>query len=117
MPKLEEVYARLEKNKKRKKEISKMVSDELSHDARYKEIKEELGALREEKKAIEQTVRAGTSDFAEFEELGAEIQADQEILSDLALNMYIKDETVEIKDEYDQTWYPTFKVAFKKGNG
>jgi len=50
MPKLEEVYARLEKNKKRKKEISKMVSDELSHDARYKEIKEEFNDALENRK-------------------------------------------------------------------
>jgi len=117
MPNLEEVYKRLEKNKKRKKEISKMITDELSHSSRHKEIKEELQTLREEKKAIEQTIIAGNPDFKELEELKAEIQTDQEVLSDLALNMYVKDESVEIKDEYDQTWYPNFKVTFKKGNG
>ena len=41
MPNLEEVYKRLEKNKKRKKEIGKMLSDELAHSMRHKEIKEE----------------------------------------------------------------------------
>ncbi|OGL62379.1 hypothetical protein A3C09_00360 [Candidatus Uhrbacteria bacterium RIFCSPHIGHO2_02_FULL_47_44] len=117
MPNLEEVYKRLEKNKKRKREIGKMIMDELSHSSRYKEIKEELMALREEKKAIEQTVQAGNPDFKEIEELKAEIQTDSEVLSDLALNMYMKDQTVEIVDDYDQKWYPQFKVAFKKGNG
>lgn len=117
MPNLEEVYKRLEKNKKRKKEIAKMVSDEMSHNSRYQEIKEELKTLRDEKKAIEHTVLASSPDFAELEELKAEIQTDQEVLSDLALNMYVKDETVEIVDEYDQTWFPSFKVTFKKGNG
>jgi len=117
MPNLEEVYKRLEKNKKRKREIAKMLSDELSHSSRYQEIKEELKTLREEKKAIEHTVTAGSPDFAEMEELKADIATDQEVLSDLALNMYIKDETVEIVDEYDQSWFPSFKVTFKKGNG
>lgn len=117
MPNLEEVYARLEKNKKRKREIGKMLTDELAHSSRYKEIKEELMALREEKKAIEQTVQAGNPDFKEVEELKAEIQTDSEMLSDIALNMYMKDQSVEIVDEYDQKWYPSFKVAFKKGNG
>lgn len=117
MPNLEEVYKRLEKNKKRKREIAKMISDELSHSSRYQEIKEELKTLREEKKAIEQTIQAGNPDFKEIEELKAEIQTDTEVLSDLALNMYMKDQTVEIKDEYDQSWYPNFKVTFKKGNG
>ncbi len=117
MPNLEEVYKRLEKNKKRKREIGKMLTDELSHSSRHKEIKEELKTLREEKKAIEQTVQAGNPDFKALEELKAEIQTDTEVLSDIALNMYMKDQTVEIVDEYDQTWFPTFKVSFKKGNG
>ena len=36
---------------------------------------------------------------------------------DQALNMYVKNETVEIIDEYEQTWHPVFKVSFKKSNG
>jgi predicted nucleic acid-binding Zn-ribbon protein len=116
MSTLEDIYARLEKNKKRRKEINKMLKDELSHSTRYQEITEEMKTLREEKKGIEQEVRAGNSDIAELEELKAEIQTDQELLADQALNMYVKQETVEIKDEYDQTWYPVFKVNFKKSN-
>lgn len=116
MSTLEDIYARLEKNKKRRKEINKMLKDELSHSSRYQEILEEMKTLREEKKGIEQDVRAGNSDVAELEELKAEIQTDQELLADQTLNMYLKNETVEIKDEYDQTWYPVFKVNFKKSN-
>ena len=116
MSTLEDIYARLEKNKKRRKEINKMLKDELSHSSRYQEISDEMKTLREEKKGIEQDVRAGNSDVAELEELKAEIQTDQELLADQALNMYVKNEAVEIKDEYDQTWYPVFKVNFKKSN-
>ncbi len=116
MSTLEDIYVRLEKNKKRRKEINKMLKDELAHSSRYKEIVEEMKSLREEKKGIEQEVRAGNSDSAELEELKSEIQTDQELLADQALNMFVKNETVEIKDEYDQTWYPVFKVSFKKSN-
>lgn len=116
MPNLEDIYHRLEKNKKRRKEINKMLKDELTHSSRYKEIVEEMQTLREEKKGIEQDVRAGNSDIAELEGLKLDIQTDQELLADQALNMYVKNETVEIKDEYDQTWYPVFKVSFKKSN-
>ena len=114
MAKLEEVYQRLEANKKRKREIGKMLKDELEHNARYQEILEEMKALREEKKGIEQDVKASTPDFGEIEDLKIDIASDQEVLADIALNMYIKEETVEIIDEYDQAWYPVFKVAFKK---
>ncbi|PJE77251.1 hypothetical protein COV05_00155 [Candidatus Uhrbacteria bacterium CG10_big_fil_rev_8_21_14_0_10_48_16] len=116
MPKLEEIYHRLEANKKRRKEINKMLKDELTHSSRYQEIVEEMQTLREEKKGIEQNVRAGNSDASDLDEIKIEIQTDQELLADMALNMYVKNETVEIKDEYDQTWYPVFKVNFKKSN-
>jgi hypothetical protein len=116
MPKLEEIYTRLEVNKKRRKEINKMLKDELTHSSRYTEIVEEMQTLRDEKKGIEQNVRAGSSDASDLDEIKIEIQTDQELLADIALNMYVKNQTVEIKDEYDQTWYPVFKVNFKKGN-
>jgi hypothetical protein len=116
MAKLEEVYKRLEKNKKAKRDIGKMLKDELTHSSRYQEIVEEMKTLREEKKGIEQDVRAGSSDFDKIDGLKLDIQTDSEILADVTLNMYTKDENVEIIDEYDQAWYPVFKVNFKKGN-
>ena len=116
MPNLEEIYHRVEANKKRRKEINKMFRDELSHSSRHKEIVEEMQTLREEKKAIEQQVRSSQAEVQELEDIKMEIQTDQELLADLTLNMYVKNETVEIKDEYDQTWYPVFKVNFKKSN-
>ena len=116
MPNLEDIYHRLEANKKRRKEINKMFRDELAHSSRYKEITEEMQVLREEKKGIEQQVRSAQTESQELEDIKMEIQTDQELLADMTLNMYVKNETVEIKDEYDQTWYPVFKVNFKKSN-
>ncbi len=116
MAKLQEIYKRLEKNKKKKSDLGKMMKDELTHNARYQELTEEMKVLREEKKGIEQDVRAGSSDFDKIEGLKMDIQTDQELLADVVLNMYVKDETVEIIDDYDKPWYPVFKVSFKKGN-
>lgn len=116
MPQLDEIYKRIQENKNRQKEIRKMMKDELAHQSRYQEILDEMKTLREEKKGIEQNVRAQSADFEELEELKIEIQTDQELLADVALNMYVKEETVEIVDEYDQTWHPVFKVQFKKSN-
>lgn len=115
MPKLVEVYQRLQKNKKERRELNKMMKDELSGDARYQEILEEQKTLREEKKSIEQDVKSG-SDGEKLDELKVDIQSDLELLADLALNMYANNEAIEIIDEYDQKWYPEFKVAFKKAS-
>ncbi len=113
---LDEVYKRILVNKNRQKEIRTMLKDELAHNARYQEINEETKTLRDEKKGIEQNVRAQSKDFEEMEELKIELATDQELLSDIALNMYMKDQTVEFIDEYEQTWSPVFKVSFKKAN-
>lgn len=115
MPKLDEVYGRLKKNQKERREVNKMIKDELASTPRYQEIQEELKTLREEKKAIEQEVKSGR-DGDRLEELKIDIQTDQELLSDIALNMYANKEQVEIVDEYDEKWYPQFKVTFKKAN-
>lgn len=115
MPKLEEVYGRLQKSKKERREINKMFKDELTSNQRYQEILEEAKTLREEKRAIEQEVKSGR-DGDRLEELKIDIETDQELLADLALNMYANNESVEIVDEHDEKWYPHFKVAFKRAN-
>lgn len=117
MPKLEEVYQRLEKNKKERREINKMFKDELASTPRYQEINEELKTLREERKSIENEIKESSSHEAQkLEELKYDIQTDQELLADIALNMYANDQNVEIIDEHEQAWYPQFKVTFKRGS-
>ncbi|HJN62527.1 MAG TPA: hypothetical protein QGH92_02990 [Candidatus Parcubacteria bacterium] len=116
MKNLEDIYHRLEANKKKRKEINKMLKDELTHHQNYQEVVDEIAGLKEQKKSIEQDVRAGVPESRELEELKIDIATDQEILADVALDMYAKNQTVEITDEFDQIWYPVFKVSFKKSN-
>ena len=115
MPNLEEVYARLQSTKKKRSELNKMLKDELTHNDRHREIIEEIRILREEKKTIEIETANSVYKDHEYDDLKSDIQTDNELLSDIALNMYVKNQTVEIVDEYDQKWHPEFKVIFKKG--
>ena len=110
---LEAVYKRLQVLKKRRRELSKSFRDELSVNARYGEIVEEMQKLREEKKGIENTVRTA-GDQAEMEALKADIRGDQEMLSDMSLNKFLAQENVEIVDEMNVRWVPAFSVRFKK---
>jgi len=114
MQSLDEVYKRIEANKKKRRELNKMLKDELSNNARYQEIQEEAKTLREERKGIENELLSSSGNLSEIDEIKIEINTDQELLSDIALNMYANKESVEIVDEYDNKWYPQFKVAFKK---
>jgi len=117
MKNLEEVYLRLQQNKREKKDLTQMMTDELSHSERYTELKEEIKGLREEMKAIQNEVKNNSSaEMAKIDELKIDIQSDMELLADIALNMYANREEVEIIDEIDQKWYPQFKVTFKRSN-
>lgn len=117
MPKLEEVYLRLQKNKKERADLNKMLQDELRGNEQYTELKEELKKLREQVKSIENEVKSNSqSEIDKLDELKTDIQSDMELLADIALNMYANQELVEIVDEYDQKWHPAFKVSFKKSN-
>lgn len=110
---LEAVYKRLQEKKKKRRDLNRSFQDELSVNARYQEISEELQKLREEKKGIENQVRSA-ADIAELEALKADIKGDQEMLSDIALNKFLAQENVEILDDLNVRWVPAFSVRFKK---
>lgn len=117
MSQLEEVYTRLTINKKKARDLRKMMQDELSHNARYSELKDEIKALREELKGIENEVKANSqAELDQLDDLKEEIKTDTELIADIALNMYVNEQSVEIVDEYNNKWYPQFKVSFKKEN-
>ncbi len=115
MPSLQEVHARLRAKKREKSEIQKAFKDELVNNPRYQQISEQLKTLREEKKSIEnQAWAAASTDAEKLDLLSLDITADKELLSDIALNMYTKGETVEVIDEHNTRWVPAFSVNFKK---
>ena len=113
---LKEVHRRLEEKKKETSEIKKMFKDSLAHDARYQELLEELKKLKEEKKSIENNAWAQSSHDADrLDLLKLDIKSDREVLSDIALNMYVAGQKVEIVDDVAQTrWIPQFSVRFTK---
>lgn len=90
-----------------------MWKDQLSVHPRYNEILDEIAKLREEKKGIENELR-GPADIQEIEAIKGDIKTDLEMLADIALNMYIANETVEIVDEVNVRWVPVFAVRFKR---
>lgn len=110
---LHEVHARLKQKKSQRRDMNKMFQDQLSVHPRYQEILEEITKLREEKKAIENEIR-GPADTQELEALKMDIRGDHELLADIALNLYIANEPVEILDEYNVRWVPVFAVRFKR---
>lgn len=113
---LGEVYRELQTAKNERKELKAAFREELEHNERYQEIKEQLDVLKAEKKSIENDVYAASpGDTQRIDDLSLEVKASEELLSDLAFNLLMSNQTVEIQDEEKQIRYiPKFKVTFQK---
>ena len=115
MQDLQEIFNRIQQAKKKKKDLETAYKDALATSLEFQEIKDKLKTLREKKKQIEITIREQfSSELTQIDDLKIDIASDMEMLTDIAMTKLMKGETVEVKDEYDNAYEPTFKVTFKK---
>ena len=115
LARLQELHAEILTMKKARKELKDIFKDALSHHERYQEILEESKKSRVEKKAIEVQIKEeAPGDVQKLEELDTEIQSSEELLSDLAFNLLLKNESVEVMDQYKNRYIPKFTVKFQK---
>lgn len=115
MKDLTDVYNRLKLKKAQRKDLRTSFQDELKNNAKYQELAEKIAELRLEKKSLENEILSQTMDRAKLEELSLDIKTDTEMLTDIALNMFLAQEPVEIVDEVNVKWMPVFTVRFRKG--
>lgn len=94
-----------------------MYKDALSNSEKYQEVLEKLKELKQKKKSLEDTIKQDfQKEFDKLETLKADIENDQQILSDLALGKVSKGEKIEIEDQNNVSYEPVFSVKFKKRN-
>jgi hypothetical protein len=115
MATLEEVYSRLVLKKKQKRDLAAAYQDELKNHARYQELLAQIKALRDEKKSIECELLEQAGTGQDIDLLKIDIKSDLELLADIALNLYVSNQNVEIIDEWNNRWSPLFSVRFVKG--
>lgn len=115
MQNIQEIFNRIQENKKKLKDLRSSYKDALSTSQQYIDAKEELTAQREKAKQIEADIRAGfASEFTQMDDLKIDIASDEELLTDIAMTKLMKGESVEITDQYDNEYEPIFNVKFKK---
>lgn len=115
MQDIQEIFNRIQEIKKKQKDIRSAYKDALATSQEYKELDDKIKALRMRKKQIETATKANFSgEFTKLEDFAIDLESDNTMLSDAALSKLMKGETVEVKDEYDQTYEPQFSVKFKK---
>lgn len=115
MQDIQEIFSRIQENKKKMKDLKSSYKDGLASSQQYQDISDELKVMREKRKSVESAIRDGfTSEFTKIEDLKIDLESDMELLSDIAMTRLMKGQTVEVKDEYENDYSPTFKVSFKK---
>lgn len=118
MQNLNEIHKTLEAKRREMRELNKMFRDELRNNSEYQTVVDELNTLKEKKKSIENAVRAASqSALANLDLLKLDVKSYAELLSDVALNKYAAHENIEIVDENNAKWLPSFTVKFKKEDG
>jgi predicted phage-related endonuclease len=115
---IQEVFIKIREMKKEQKDLRDMYKDAIAQADKYEEIVEEIKVLREKKKEIETRIQSELGRaWEKFEDLKVEMDAQKEMLSDIALTTLMKGETVVVKDEFENAYEPNWKVSFKKSNG
>jgi len=115
MQDIQEIFNRIQISKKKQKDIRTAYKDALASSLEYQELTEKLKTMREKKKQIDQTTKEQfSSEFIKLDDLKIDIESDQEMLNDIALNKVMKGESIQIKDEYDNEYEPLFSVKFRK---
>jgi predicted nuclease with TOPRIM domain len=115
MQDLQEVFNRMQEVKKKQKEIRSTYKEALDSSEEYKEVSDKLKSLRERKKQIENTIKESyAGELTKLDDYKIDLESDAEMLNDLALTKLMKGETVQVVDEYNNTYEPLFTVKFKK---
>ena len=115
MSDLKEVHQRISEKRKEKRKITEGFKEAQAQSKPYQDMLDQMKALKTKKLQIEAELRSEfTHELEQIERMAADIKTDAQLLSDMALTMLMKGETVEIKDENDVVHEPIFKVTFKK---
>ena len=115
MPNIQEIFNRINENRAEQKDLKRIYRDALDNTAKYKEVVEEIKKLTEKKKQVVTSVQNDFKpEFDRLDQLKADMEADQTLLSDMALTQLLKGESVNIIDKNDTSYEPLFSVKFIK---
>jgi dGTP triphosphohydrolase len=115
MAELQEVFSRIQENKRQQKEIKRAYREALEQSVAYHEVAEQFKVLKEKKKSLETQIRQDfASEFNKLEACQDDMKSDAMILSDLAINKVMQGETIKVTDENNNNYEPIFSVKFKK---
>lgn len=115
MQNLKEIHDRMNASKHERRDLKKRIKEAFDQSKPYQDVLEQMKALKAKKAQIEASIHQDyAQELQKVDDLKKSIDADAQLLSDVSLNMLMKGETVEIKDENDTRYEPEFRVKFKR---
>ena len=115
MTDLSAVLKRIRATKQERKRLKEVFRDLQAQSTTYQKALDELKEARLKKARIEADIRQECAKELEADErLAKSLKDDLQLLTDLALNKFMKGENIEVMDENDTKYTPVFKVNFKK---
>ena len=117
MTQLQDVYFRFRKNKEDQKKIRATYREALGNTPEHGDVVDKIKALREQKRQIEEKVRAQFfKEFEQIDELKTSESEDKVLLGDLVLSHLMKGEIVKVRDENNNSYDPIVKIIFQKSD-
>ncbi len=115
MPKIQEVFNRIQASKKEQRKIKIGFKDALDSSVEYQKADEDCKNARNSKKQIKDKIESDfKSEFDKLDKIKVNIETDNILLSDMAINSITKGEPIEISDDYQNRYEPIVSVKFKK---
>ncbi len=115
MQDIQEIFNRMQSIKKQQKDIRSAYKESLDSSLEYKELNDKIKTLRERKKQIENVTKESfAGELAKLDDFKVDMESESTMLSDAAMTKLMKGETVQVVDEYNNTYEPLFTVKFKK---
>ena len=109
------LYQEIVDAQKKKKEITAVIKEAFNNSKAYHDLVDELNVLRARKKEIENALRHDyASEFNDLDDLKMDIKDSRMVLSDLMWNELMKNNKVEVIDEYKNRYVPQVVVTLKK---
>ena len=116
MSDLQSVFSQIQRVKKEQRLIKSAYRQALENSQEYKQVNEQLVQYKARKKQLEEITRQEfTKEWDKLDALKRELDEQNVMLSDMALNKIMNGEQVEeIVDESNNAYEPILSVKFKK---
>jgi len=112
---IQEMHKEIQVALKKKKDLMQVIKDAFQQRKEYLDLMDEINKLRARKKEIENGLRQEyASEFNDLEDVKLDIKDMKTVMSDLMWNELLKNNSVEVVDEYENKYVPQVMVTLKK---